>query len=102
MFYKYQDTALVHRLIVSEDDYKRKSYQTTWVSYLWHLKAQTIQQTQENGDFGKTYKFTTESTADIKEWDRLVIWWVNYDVKWSAVCKWISFSSLQCLVIRLW
>lgn len=102
MFFKYQDTATVQRLVVSNDTYSRKSYQSTGTSYLWHLKAQSIQQTQENGDFGKTYKFTTEPTADIKEWDRLVIEWVNYDVKGSAVCKWISFSSLQCLVIRLW
>lgn len=102
MFYKYQDMALVLRLVESTDDYKRKSYVSTEVSYQWHLKALSISQTLENWDFGKTYKFTTETTADIREWDRLTINGSDYDVKWAVQCKWITFSSLQCLIIKLW
>ena len=102
MFRKYQTTVEVERLTTTSDTYNRKGYVATGNTYIWHLKPLSIQKTQEIGDFGKSYKFTTESTADIQEGDRLVVWDVKYDVSWAVVCSGISFDTLQCLITRLW
>lgn len=102
MFRKYQTTVEVKRLTTTSDTYNRKGYVSTGDSYIWHLKPLSIEKTQQIGDFWKSYKFTTESTADIQEGDRLVVWSVEYDVSGVVVCNWISFNSLQCLITGLW
>jgi len=103
MFTKYQHTATVSRLSQTVSGWYNKSwYSATGTTYLGHLKALSIQDSIEITDFGKSFKFTTASTADIKESDRLTISGNEYDVKGVVICNWLSFDSLQCLITKLW
>jgi len=80
--YKDKQTAEVYRLWYNELNwYKQSWYVSTWNTYNWHLKALTIKDWIEKESFWKEYEFHTNKDADIKESDRLIINWDNYDVK---------------------
>ena len=101
MFRKYQTTASIYRKQETTDGkYKKFAFIDTWRTALWHLKAQSIERSIDNGGFGKVYKFTTDKT-DINEGDRLIIDGVNYDVKWVSDFWWLTFEATQVLLNRL-
>ena len=102
MFKKYQTTAEVLRpWYTIEGWYKKSGYVTTWKSYIWHLKAQNILKTVDLSMFWKVFAFHTEIWADIKEWDRLKINSINYDVKGVSDFDWITFKTKQILLNKV-
>lgn len=101
MFKKYQTTAQVYRAGYTTVDWYSKSwYSDTGNSYKWHLKAQSINKTDDLNMFWKVFAFHTEITADIKAWDRLVIDGEDYDVQWVSNFRGLSFNVKQCLVYK--
>lgn len=99
MFKKDQTTVAVFRQDSVDDNwYKKSGYKDTGNTYKGHLKAQTVDRTEELGAFGKVYVFHTSDTADIQEWDRLKANWVDYDVKWVSDFNGISFQRKQVLL----
>ena len=69
--------------------------------YYGHLKPLTIKDGVELSNFWKDFQFNTDWSADIKESDKLIIDWDNYDVSWVSVQDGITFSRLLCIV-RKW
>ena len=101
MFRKYQTTAEVYRSwYTTQDWYKKSWYTATGESYIWHMKAQSINNTQDLTMFGKVFAFHTEKTADIEAGDRLVIDGEDYDVQGVSDFDWISFNVKQCLLYK--
>ena len=101
MFRKYQTIADVYRSwYTTQDWYKKSGYTATGESYIWHMKAQSINKTQDLTMFGKVFAFHTDKTADIEAGDRLKINWEDYDVQWVAMFIGISFDVKQCLLYK--
>lgn len=102
MFRKYQTTAEVFRpWYTTQNGYKKSGYVTTSKTYLWHLKAQGINKIIDLAMFWKVYAFHTDINADIKEWDRLKIKTVDYDVKGVSDFDGITFKIKQILLNRV-
>ena len=102
MFRHYTESALVYRAgYVTESGYKKSGYVSTGVSYMGHLKAQSIEKTIDLAMYGKVFKFTCETSADIREADRLLINSVNYDVKGVSDFKGAAFSTKQILLFKV-
>ena len=102
MFKHYTESATVYRAwYTTESGYKKSGYVSTGISYLGHLKGQSIEKTLDLAMYGKIFKFTCPVTADIREADRLLISGVNYDVKGVTDFKGISFSSKQILLNKV-
>ena len=102
MFSHYTEIALVYRpWYATESWYKKSGYISTWISYSGHLKAQSIEKIQDLSMYWKVFKFTCDSTADIREADRLLISGINYDVKWESPFKWKTFSTKQILLYKV-
>lgn len=98
-FKKDLDIAIVSRLWYTTDSwYKKSDYSPTWKSYRWSLKPLTIKQLVDVSNFGKEHQFNTQDNADIKESDKLIISWVEYNVKWVSIFKWVTFSRLMCIL----
>jgi len=98
-FTKDTKTATISRLwTLSSWGFKKSWYNATWKSYVWHLKALSIKNVTELSNFWKEFTFHTEYDADILESDKLVIDWVDYDVKWLSKFDWITFSRLICIL----
>jgi len=99
MFTKDTRVAKVLRQDYVDDSwYSKSGYVDTGNTYKGFLKAQSIDRTEELGSFGKVYRFHTDKWADIKEWDRLEIEWIEYDVKGVADFKGTSFGRTQVLL----
>lgn len=102
MFNKYQTKALVYTQgTVIEWWYKKSWYINSWKIYTWHLKAQSINKIIDLWMFWKVYVFHTDIWANIKEWDRLIINNINYDVKGVSEFDWITFKTKQILLNRI-
>ena len=101
MFKKYQTIADVYRSgYTTQDWYKKSGYTDTGKSYVWYLKAQSIDKSQDLTMFWKVFAFHTDKTADIEAGDRLKINWQDYDVQWVSDFDWISFDVKQCLLYK--
>lgn len=102
MFRKDLTNAIVSRLTYSNVWwYKKGEYILTWKNYNWNLKAQTIADWIDLNMFWKIYEFHTEIDADIKESDKLIIDWENYDVKGIANFNWYTFSRKMIILNKV-
>lgn len=102
MFRKYQTTAEVFRPWYVDDWwYKKSSYTSTWNTYKWHLKAQSIDRTLDMTMFWKVFVFHTQESVEIYEWDRLLIDWIDYDVKGISPFDWVTFQTKQILLNKV-
>jgi len=97
--YKDIKQATVYRLgYTTSRWYKKSWYSPINKVFKGSLKALTLKDWIDVGAFGKEFQFNTDITADIKESDRLVIDWINYDVKWVADFPWITFSRKMLIL----
>lgn len=99
VFKKDMYIAKVQRQGYTDDSgYKKSGYSDTGKIYAGHLKALTIKDGIEISNFGKEFQFNTISTAEIKEWDRLVIGEENYDVKGMSTFGGVTFSRRMIIL----
>lgn len=102
MFKHFTESATVYRAgYTTESGYKKSGYTSTTLSYMGHLKAQSIEKILDLAMYGKVFKFTCNSIADIREADRLLIASVYYDVKGVADFKGSTFSTKQILLNKV-
>lgn len=94
--------AKVKRAGYQEDEWYKKSWFTeTGKMYAGHLKALTIKDGIEISNFGKEFQFNTIPVADIKEWDKLEIDGVDYDVKGMSEFGGVTFSR-KMIILQRW
>jgi hypothetical protein len=102
VFKKYINIAKVFRQsYITTWWYKKSWFIDTWKSYKWLLKAKTIKNEVEINSFWKEYQFNTIIDADIKEWDRLQINNIDYDVKWFSDFSWITFNTKMIILNKI-
>lgn len=97
MFRLFKNNAVVSRLVYVSD---KSTLSPTWNSYKWYLKPLKPDDSLYQWAFWKDFSFTTKPTADIQEWDLLVIDWVDYNVKWIAKWEWITVKYKKLLLVK--
>jgi len=94
----FTDEAEVFREVFS---WNKSQYWTTWNKFFWYLKSKSDIETQQIGNsLWKYYNFTTSNTADIKQWDILLINWLEYNVKETWLKLWMIVKYLYCILDR--
>lgn len=78
----------------------KTTFSTTGESYSWYLKPLQSQDEITLENFWKTFNFTTDQDADIREWDNLTIDAEVYSVKWVAPWNWITIKYKRLLIVK--
>lgn len=100
MFRKQIKTASVKRQAYTGTTYKKSWYIAISNTYKWHLKALTIKDGIEMDMFWKSFQFTTNIDADIKQADKVTIDWIEYNVTGVQDFWGITFNTKKVLLTK--
>ena len=98
MYRYFKETATVYRMVTVSG---KSTYSATGNSYKWYLKPAWTEDSLYQDKFWQDYYFTTVNTADIKNWDQLIINNEEYKVKWFWNWNWIVLRYKKFIIVKV-